>query len=159
MTNHRAFSWLDTRVLYLARRDAMVVVAGLVTGTVSVRATINLSAGDEGVALQSRWTGTGGLVVGRGAHSLSSTWCIARATDRATLLVATCMAVQTVIIHSALHFETGNVRVTLVALLTGAHGVVVDDATEGMVSTGTGVFADLVDAGVSLPAVIISLAS
>ena len=98
-------------------------------------------------------------MVGRGAHRLSSTWSIGRTTDGATLLIATCVAVQTVVIHPALHLDTGHIRVALIALLTGAHWVVVDDTTEGMVSTGTRVFADLVDAGVSLPAVIVSLAS
>ena len=144
MTNHRAFSRLDTGVLDLARRDAIVVVAGLVPGTVSVGATVNLSAGHEWVALQSRWTCAGFLMVGRRAHRLSSTWSIGRTTDGATLLIATCVAVQTVIIHPALHLDTGHIRVALIALLTGAHRMVVDDTTEDRV------FADLVDAGVSL---------
>ena len=98
-------------------------------------------------------------MVGGGAHSLSSTGSIAGATHGATLLIATCMGVQTVIIHSALHLDTGHIRVALVAFLTSADRVVVDDTAEGMVSTGTGVFADLIDARVSLSTVIISLTS
>ena len=98
-------------------------------------------------------------MVGSSAHSLSSTGSIAGATHGATLLIATCMGVQTVIVHSALHLDAGHVRIALIAFLTGADRVVVDDTAEGMVSTGTGVLADLVDARVSLSTVIISLTS
>ena len=87
---------------------------------------------------------------------LTSTRSIARAADWATLLVTTGVSVQAVIIHPTLDLDTGNIGVTLVTLLTGAHRMVVNNTAEGVISTSTRVFADLVDAGVGVSAVIIS---
>ena len=93
------------------------------------------------------------------ADSFTSTRGIAGATDGATLLVTTGVSVQTVIVHPTLDLDTGNIGVTLVSLLAGAHRMVIHHSAEGVVSTGAGVFADLVDAGVGVSAVIISSTS
>ena len=92
-------------------------------------------------------------------QSFSSTWSIAWATDWSTLFIATCVSIQTIIIHATLHLDTGHIRVAFITLLTGADWLVIDDAAERMVSTGTWIFADLVDTGVSLSTLIISVAA
>ena len=98
-------------------------------------------------------------MTGGSADSFSSTWSIARSADRATLLVTAGVSVKTVIIHPTLDLDTSNIGIALVSLLASAHRVVIYHSAEGVVSTGAGVFADLVDAGVSVSAVIICATS
>jgi hypothetical protein len=89
------------------------------------------------------------------AFSLTAAGQVARAADRAAVFVAAGMGVQTVIINLALDLDTGHVRVALIAVLTGAHGVMVDHTTECVLSTCARVLADLVDTGVSFATLII----
>ncbi|MAD25761.1 MAG: hypothetical protein CMO44_16500 [Verrucomicrobiales bacterium] len=69
------------------------------------------------------------------------------------------MGVQTVVVHPALNLDASHVRITFVAVLTGTHWLVLDDSTEGVLSTGTRIFANPVDAGVSLSTLVISTAA
>ena len=55
--------------------------------------------------------------------------------------------------------DTLHVRVPFIALLAGADWVVVDDPAEGVISTGAGIFTDLVDAGVRLSTLVVRLAA
>ena len=98
-------------------------------------------------------------MVGGGAGGFPATRSIAGATDWAALLVTTDVSVQAVIVHPALYLDTGHVGVPFVALLAGADWVVVDDPAEGVISTGAGIFTDLVDAGVRLSTLVVSLAA
>lgn len=98
-------------------------------------------------------------MTGGGTDGLSTTRSIARPTDRSALLVTTDVSVQAVIVHPALYLDTGHVRVPFIALLAGAHWVVVDDPAEGVISTGAGIFTDLVDAGVRLSTLVVRLAA
>lgn len=94
-------------------------------------------------------------MTGGGADGLTSTRGIAGAADRATLLVTTGVSVQAVIIHPTLDLDAGNVGVTLVSLLAGANWFVLQHSAEGVIATRTRVFADLVDTGVGVSAVVI----
>ena len=155
VTHHSALRHAHAGVLDGAGGDAVVVVTRLIAGTVSVRSAVYLAAGHEGVTLQTRGAAAGRLVADGLAHSLAPAWSIAGAADRAALLVAAGVGVETVVIHAALHLDTRHVRVTLVPLLARAHWVVVYHATEGVVAARARVLADLVDAGVSLAALIV----
>ena len=66
------------------------------------------------------------------------------------------MDVQAIIVHPALYFDTGNIRVTFVPILVGTDWRVVDYPAEGMVTTGTRIFADFVVAGIPFSALGIS---
>jgi hypothetical protein len=93
------------------------------------------------------------------AYCLSSTGGIARPTHRPAFFVSARMGVQTVVVHPALNLDASHVRITLVAVLTGANWLVLDDPTEGMLSTGTRIFANSVDAGVSLSTLVVRTAA
>ena len=69
------------------------------------------------------------------------------------------MGVQTVVVHPAFNLDASHVRIALVAVLTGAHWLVLDDPTEGVFSTGTRIFANPVDAGVSLSTLVVCTAA
>jgi len=69
------------------------------------------------------------------------------------------MGVQTVVVHPALNLDASHVRITLVAVLTGAHWLVLDDPTEGMLSTGARIFANPIDAGVSFSTLVVRTAA
>ena len=159
VSDHGALPGGDAGVLDGAGRDTVAVDAGLVTGTVSVRPAVHLSAGHVGVSSQTWRAGADGLVVGGGAGGLASTRGVAGPTDWPALLVTTDVSVQAVVVHPALDLDTGHVGVPFVALLAGADWVVVDDPAEGVISTGAGIFTDLVDAGVRLSTLVVSLAA
>ena len=65
------------------------------------------------------------------------------------LLAPACVGVQAVIVHPALYIDTGNIRITFLPILAGTDWLVVDYPAEGMVTTGTWIFADFVDAGIT----------
>ena len=69
------------------------------------------------------------------------------------------MGVQTVVVHPALNLDASHVRITLVAILTGAHWLVLDDPTEGMLSTGARILANPIDARVSLSTLVVRAAA
>ena len=93
------------------------------------------------------------------ASGFSSTGGISWATHRAALLVPACVGVQTVVINPAFYLDTGYVGVTFVPVLAGTDWLVVDHPAEGMVTAGTGIFADFVDAGITFSTLVISGAS
>jgi hypothetical protein len=69
------------------------------------------------------------------------------------------MGVQTVVVHPALNLDASHVRITFVAILTGAYWLVLDNPTEGVLSTGTRIFANPVDAGVRLSTLVVRAAA
>jgi len=93
------------------------------------------------------------------AYCLSSTGGIARPTHRPAFLISARMGVQTVVVHPAFNLDASHVRIALVAILTGAHWFVFNDTTEGVLSTGTRVLADPVDAGVGLSTLVVRTAA
>ena len=98
-------------------------------------------------------------MTGGGTGGLAATRSIAGPAHRAALLVTADVSVQAVIVHHTLYLDTGHVRVPFIALLAGADWVVVDDPAEGVISTGAGIFTDLVDAGVRLSTLVVRLAA
>ena len=159
MAHHGALARLHAGVLDGAGGDAVIVDASLVTGAVSVRPAVNLVTSHPRVSRQSWRAAADCLVVGGCTDGLATTRSIAGATHRATLLIAADVSVQTVIVHPTLDLDTGHVRVSFISLLAGADGLVVDHSAEGVISAGAGVFTDLVDAGVRLSALVVSLAA
>ena len=93
------------------------------------------------------------------AYCLSSTGGIARPTHRPAFFISARMGVQTVVVHLAFNLDASHVRITLVAVLTGAHWLVLDDPTEGVLSTGARILANAVDAGVSLSTLVVRTAA
>jgi len=93
------------------------------------------------------------------AYCLSSTGGIAGPTHRPAFFISARMGVQTVVVHPALNLDASHVRITLVAVLAGAHWLVLDDPTEGVLSTGARIFANPVDARVSLSTLVVRTAA
>ena len=75
------------------------------------------------------------------------------------LLVATGMGVKAVSVHSTLHLDARHVGVAFVAGLAGADRLMLNHPAECVVTTGAGVLADFVDAGVGLSALVIRAAA
>lgn len=69
------------------------------------------------------------------------------------------MRVQTVIINLTFNLDTSNIGIALIAIFASTNWMVVDHATEGMFSTCTRIFTNLIDARISIRAFIISGAS
>jgi hypothetical protein len=90
------------------------------------------------------------------ASGFSTTRGISWATHRATLLIPTCVCVQTVVVNSAFYFDTRYVRVPFVAIFAGTDWFVVDDSAESMVPAGTWIFANFIYAGITFSAFVIS---
>jgi len=92
------------------------------------------------------------------ADRLSSAGGIAWPTHWPAFLISTRVGVKAVIVHPTLDLDTSHIWVAFIAVLTSTHGLVFYHSAEGVVSTGTRVLADPVDAGVGLPTLIISAA-
>ena len=89
------------------------------------------------------------------AYCLSSTGGIARSTHRPAFFISARMGVQTVVVHPALNLDASHVRIALVAVLTGTNWLVFNHPTEGMLSASTRIFANPVDAGISLSTLVV----
>lgn len=89
------------------------------------------------------------------AYCLSSTGGIARPTHRPAFFISARVGVQTVVVHPAFNLDASHVRIALVAVLTGTNWLVFDHPTEGMLSTGARIFANPVDAGISLSTLVV----
>lgn len=92
------------------------------------------------------------------ADRLSSAGGVAWPAHWPAFLVSTRVGVKAVIVHPTLNLDTSHIWVAFVAVLTSTHGLVFYHSAEGVVSAGTRVLADPVDAGVRLPALIVSAA-
>ena len=89
------------------------------------------------------------------AYCLSSTGSIARPTHRPAFFISARMGVQTVVVHPAFNLDASHVRIALVAVLTGTNWLVFNHPTEGMLSASTRIFANPVDAGISLSTLVV----
>ena len=145
MADHCALRWRCAGVLDGTGTDAVAVVAGPVGRAVKVRAAVNLRTGDPGVSLSSCRAAAGVLVADGRADGVPSAGRVAGPTHRPAFLVSTRMGVQTVIVHPTLDLDAGHIRVAFIAVFTGADRLVLDDSTEGVVTTCTWVLADAVD--------------
>ena len=159
MVLHNALGGRHTRIGDGAGRDAVAVEAGLVRRTVHVRPALDGKAGNVGVAFEAGGTAADRLVADGLAGGLAAAGQVTRTTHRPTFLVDTGVRVEAVVVHGALDLEAGHVRVALVAVLAGAHWLVLDDATEGVLTTGTWIHTDLVDARVSFATIIVCRAA
>ena len=146
MADHRALRWRCTGVLDGTGTDAVAVVAGPVGRAVEVGAAVDLCTGDPGVSLCSCRAAAGVLVADGRADGVPSAGRVAGPTHRPAFLVSTRVGVQAVIVHPTLDLDAGHIRVAFIAVLAGTDRLVLDDSAEGVVTTGTGVLADAVDA-------------
>ncbi len=159
MVHHHTLCRLTAGVRDRTGVDTVVVLTRLLRGTVQVRPTINGEARHFGISRQAGRARADGSMTHRRADRLSAAGHIARPADRSTLLVAAGVAVQTVVVCAALDLEAGHIGVALEALLAGAHRLVVDHATEGVLAARARVLADAVDTGVRLTALVVRAAA
>ena len=152
---YSTLGWLWAGVGDGAGVDTVVIVAGLLSGAIKIRPAIHCEAGHVWVSFKPWGTRAHRFMADGFTDRFSSAGNVTRSTDRAALFVPTGVGVQTIVVYFAFDLETSNVWVPLVSFLTGTHGLVIDDSAEGMVSAGTRVFAQLVDAGVTGAAFII----
>ena len=124
----------------------MVVVTRLLGRTIKIRAAINFETGHVWVAFKSWRTRTDSLMANGSASSFTAAGQISRAAHRSALLVAAGMGVQTVIINLAFNLDTGNVRITFITIFASTNRMMFNNATEGMFSTSTRIFTNLIEA-------------
>ncbi len=159
MVHHNALCRLTAGVRDRTGVDTVVVLTRLLRGTIQVRPTINGEARHFGISGQAGRACADGSMTHRRADRLSAAGHVAGPAHRSALLVAAGVAVQTVVVCAALDLEAGHVGVALEALLAGAHRLMVDHATEGVLATRARVLADAVDAGIRLTTLVVRAAA
>lgn len=148
MSSGKANRILSTRCHLAARIDTLLLQAGPVVRTLSVKVTLDSATLHKRIALQPRQTATRRSMLVSEALRVQRTWILQRARVQALAVVAL-LVVGTLAVRLATQLEASKLRVSRVARLAAAHRVVVLHVAIGVLAAVARIGADLVDAGLT----------